>query len=199
MRVPVGVRIIGRSINQVQMLFQFGEPGSRTSREPAEVGVLRLEVFTMATRPRCLERVTALRTCAASHISGASGSNPAIEPAITPVQQAKPIHLPIISRRFDQALPATPFSRPEPRQGRMKSHLHLILQIQESRVGGARATPPGRREADPIGQPQPDHERVEVRVSSYRLKEPLLSLAFPTSSAFSSALRRNVQVERLQT
>jgi hypothetical protein len=40
-------------------------------------------------------------------------------------------------------------------------------------VGGARATPPGRREADPIGQPQPDHERVEVRVSSYRLKEPL--------------------------
>ena len=33
----VSVRIIGRRIDQVQMLFQFGEPDSRTSREPADV------------------------------------------------------------------------------------------------------------------------------------------------------------------
>ena len=37
------------------------------------------------------------------------------------------------------------------------------------------------RRADPTGQPRPDHERVEVRVRSYRLKEPLPSLAFPTT------------------
>ena len=33
----VGIGIIGRSINQIQLLLQLGEPGSRTSREPAAV------------------------------------------------------------------------------------------------------------------------------------------------------------------
>jgi len=59
----VGIWIIGRRIDQVQVLFQFGEPYSRTSREPADVWVLRLEASTMATRPRCSERATAARTC----------------------------------------------------------------------------------------------------------------------------------------
>ena len=68
----------------------------------------------------------------AEHISSASGSNTAIEPAITPIHQAKTIHFPIIPRRFDQALPASSFSRPNARQGRVKSYLHLILQIEVS-------------------------------------------------------------------
>src|SRR5215471_21504691 len=64
---------------------------------------------------------------------------------ITPIHQAKTIHFPMIPRRFDQALPASSFSRPDARQGRMKSHLHLILLIevstwqeseQSSQVGG---------------------------------------------------------------
>ena len=63
MRVPVGVGIIGRGIHQAQMRSQFGKPGSRTSRDPAEVCVLRLSAITMATRPRCLERATAARAC----------------------------------------------------------------------------------------------------------------------------------------
>ncbi len=40
-------------------------------------------------------------------------------------------------------------------------------------MAAGQANQPGRREADPKGQPQPDHERVEVRVQLYRLKEPL--------------------------
>src|SRR6266699_546007 len=68
----------------------------------------------------------------AEHLGCASGSDPTIEPAITPVHQAKAIPLAIVPRRFDQALPTTPLATPYPRQGRVKSHLHLILEIQVS-------------------------------------------------------------------
>ncbi len=40
--------------------------------------------------------------------------------------------MPIISRCFDQALPASSFPRPDARQRRMKGYLHLILQIEVS-------------------------------------------------------------------
>jgi hypothetical protein len=66
------------------------------------------------------------------HISGAPRSNPSIEPAITPIQQAKAIDFPIIPRGFDQALPSSPFLRPDTREGRVKSHPHPILQIEIS-------------------------------------------------------------------
>ncbi len=68
----------------------------------------------------------------AKDIGGASRSNAAIEPAITPVQQAKAVDFPIIPRCFDQALPTSSFSRPDAREGRVKSHLHLVLQIEIS-------------------------------------------------------------------
>jgi hypothetical protein len=64
------------------------------------------------------------------HISGASRSDSAIEPAIAPVHQTKAIDPAIIPRRFDQALPTSPLATPDAREGRMEGHLHLILQIQ---------------------------------------------------------------------
>src|SRR5947209_17265747 len=66
------------------------------------------------------------------NISGAPCGNTAIKPAITPVQQTKAVDFPIISRCFNQALPASSFSRPDARQGRMKRYLHLVLEIQVS-------------------------------------------------------------------
>ena len=66
----------------------------------------------------------------AEHISGASGSDPAIEPTITPVHQAKAVDLAIIPRRFDVALPTSTLATPQPCQRRVKGHLHLILQIE---------------------------------------------------------------------
>jgi hypothetical protein len=68
----------------------------------------------------------------AEHIGRASRSDPAIEPAIAPVQQAKAVDLPIIPRRFDQALPTATLARPHARQRRVKGHLHLILEIEVS-------------------------------------------------------------------
>ena len=79
------------------------------------------------------------------HIGGASRSNSAIEPAIAPVEQAKPIDFPVVSRSLDQALPAPSFEAPDPRECRVKGELHLILQIQvglwqegkqSSKIGG---------------------------------------------------------------
>jgi hypothetical protein len=66
------------------------------------------------------------------HIGSASRSDPPIEPTIAPVDQTKAIDLPIIPRRFDQALPTPSFPRPDARQRRVKGHLHLILQIEVS-------------------------------------------------------------------
>jgi hypothetical protein len=83
--------------------------------------------------------------------------------------------LAIVPRRFDQALPTSPFGSPDTREGRVKCHLHFILQIEESRVAQGGANPAGRREADPTNQLPPGHERVEVRVRSHRLTEPLPS------------------------
>lgn len=47
------------------------------------------------------------------------------------------------------------------------------LEGRGQRVGAARANLQGQWEADPTGQPRPDQERVAVRVSLYRRKEPL--------------------------
>jgi hypothetical protein len=40
--------------------------------------------------------------------------------------------MPIVPRRFDQALPPSPFEAPDTRESRVKGHLHFILQIQVS-------------------------------------------------------------------
>jgi len=66
----------------------------------------------------------------AKHIGRASRSDPPIEPAIAPVQQAKAVDLPILPRRFDQALPTSPLATPHARQRRVKGHLHLILEVE---------------------------------------------------------------------
>jgi len=68
----------------------------------------------------------------AEDLSGASRGNSSIEPAITPVQQAKAVDFPMIPRCLDQPLPASSFSRPDAREGWVKSHLHLILQLEIS-------------------------------------------------------------------
>jgi len=57
--------------------------------------------------------------------------------------------MPIIARRFHQALPATPFQAPDPCESRMKGKLHLVLQVeigsreqrQEFRHIGRKLTP----------------------------------------------------------
>jgi len=68
----------------------------------------------------------------AEHISGASRGDPTIKPAITPISQAEARDLPIICRRMDQPLPASTLLAPPTCEGRMKGHLHLIVQIEIS-------------------------------------------------------------------
>src|SRR5512135_80041 len=63
-------------------------------------------------------------------ISSSSRGDPAIKPAVSPVDQPKAIDLAVLARRFHQPLPTTPFQAPDPRQGGMKGKLHLILQVE---------------------------------------------------------------------
>src|SRR4249920_3334884 len=102
------------------MLLELGEPCSRTSREPAEVWVLRLSAITIATRPRCVGASHGSTHLLVEHIGSPSRSDPAIEPAIAPVDQPKAKDHAVIPRRFDQALPTSTLARPHARQRRVK-------------------------------------------------------------------------------
>ena len=68
----------------------------------------------------------------AEYISSASLSHAAIEPAITPIQQTKTIDFAVLPRCFDQTLPVSPSSRPDPCESWVKGHMHLILEIKIS-------------------------------------------------------------------
>lgn len=61
-----------------------------------------------------------------------AATRPSNQPSRQPIQQPKAIDFPIIPRGFNQMLPTSSFSRQEAREGRMKSHLYLILQIEVS-------------------------------------------------------------------
>src|SRR5712691_3812931 len=82
-----------------------------------------------STRLRTRHRSAHLLT---KDISRPSRSDSAIKPSISPVHQSKAIDLAVITRRFHQTLPATPFQAPDPRKGRVKGKLHLILQVEIS-------------------------------------------------------------------
>jgi hypothetical protein len=127
----VGVGIIGRGIHQAQMLAQFGK---HAAHEQGPSRGMRLEVVgNHDSHSSSLFGTSHSGTdLLAEDISRASWSDPSIEPASTPVQQAKAIDFSIIPRCLDQTLPASSFSRPEARKSWMKSHLHLIWQIEIS-------------------------------------------------------------------
>ena len=127
----VGIRIIGRRIHQIQLVLTLAEQASHEQGASRSVG-LQI-VGNHDGHPSTLLGTSHGGThLLTEHISGASRSNPAIEPAIAPVHQAKAIDLAIVPRRFDQALPPSPFAAPDTRERRVKGHLHLILQIQVS-------------------------------------------------------------------
>jgi hypothetical protein len=125
----VGIGIIGRGIDQVQLLLQLGEQATYQEGTSGSVSLEVVGNHDSHTSATCgaRNRGTHLFT---EHISGASRIDPAIEPAIAPVHQAKAVDLAIVSRRLDQALPTTPFAAPDTGKGRMKGKLDLILQIE---------------------------------------------------------------------
>ena len=53
-----------------------------------------------------------------------------VEPAVTPVDQAKAIDLLVGAGRGDPALAAPPLARPDPSERGVEGDLHLILQLE---------------------------------------------------------------------
>ncbi len=125
----VGIRIIGGGIDEVEPLLQLGKHAAHQQRSGCSMSpeIIGNHQSDPPATGRASDSCTHLFT---EHIGGASRSNSAIEPAIAPVEQAKAIHLAVVSRGLDQALPASPFEAPEPRERRVKGELHLILQIE---------------------------------------------------------------------
>ncbi len=127
----VGIRVIGGGIHQIQVLLEFAEQAAHEQRASRSVG---LEIIgNHHGHPSALLGTSHSNThLLTKHISGASGSDPAIEPAIAPVDQTKAVDLAIISRSLDQTLPTSTFATPQAREGWVEGHLHLILQIEVS-------------------------------------------------------------------
>ncbi len=114
----IGVRVVGRSVDKVQMFSQFSKHVAH------EQGASRCVGFKIVSNHDGHSASLLGTNCGATHllaeyVSGASCSDPAIEPAITPVHQAKAVHFSIVSRCFDQALPSSSFSRPNTCEGRV--------------------------------------------------------------------------------
>src|SRR5437588_7372088 len=127
----VGIRIIGRSIHQIQLILKLAE---QAAHEQGASGSMSLQIVgNHDGHPSPLLGTSHGGThLLTEHLSSASRSNSAIEPAIAPVHQTEAIDLAIVPRRFDQALPTSPFEAPDTRESRVKSHLHFILQIEVS-------------------------------------------------------------------
>jgi hypothetical protein len=108
----VGIGIIGRPIDQVEVLLQSGQ---HTTHEQGTCRGVRLEIVRKhdGDTPATLGTSNSSTHLLTKHISGASRCNPAIEPAIAPVYQTKAVDLAVISRCLDQTLPAPSFPRPD--------------------------------------------------------------------------------------
>lgn len=187
----------GRGRNQAQRLFAFGQhaapqQGASRGRGRERVGHPDGHASSLFGTSH---RATSLL---AEDISGASRSDPAIEPAITPVHQTTAGDVPSIPRCVDQTLPTSSFSRPEAREGWVKGHLPLVLPREIStRHQREHVFPVGRKLIPPVSL---DQIRNGERFGDGRTGETHRSpQAFSTSSACSSALRLSVHVERLQT
>jgi hypothetical protein len=193
----LGVRVIGRSLHHTRRLFAFGQ---QTAHEQGASRGLRLEIVsnphgTVSSLWRTSDGMTRVLT---EDISGAPCGNTAIKPPIAPVQQAKTIDVPMIGRCLDQAWPASSFPRPDACDGRVKGHRHLIVRRQmrvwqqseqTSQIGGkliAQVSLNQIRNGERFGDGRPGEQNLSPQ-------------AFPTESVFSSALRRSVQVDRVQT
>lgn len=127
----VRIRIIGRSVHQIQLFLELAEQTAHKQGASRSVGpkIIGNHDGNPSTLLGTSHSSTHLLT---EHISRASRRNTAIEPAITPVHQAKAVDLAIVPRRLYQALPSSPFATPYTCEGWVKGNLYFILQIEIS-------------------------------------------------------------------
>jgi hypothetical protein len=93
---------------------------------------------------------------------GAEGRRPAalrqlpVEPAVAPVDQPEAVPLAVGARRLHQALAPAALAAPDPGQGGVQGHLHLVLQVQ---VGaGQQAQQALQVGRDEVGQGRVRHQ-----------------------------------------
>ncbi len=127
----VGIWVISRGIDEIQLLLQFGE---QATHEQGTSGGVGLEIIGNhnGNPPATLRANYSRPHLFTKHIGRPSRSDPAIEPAIAPVYQTKAVYFAVVPRSLDQTLSPPPFTAPDPCEGWVKGKLHLILQIEVS-------------------------------------------------------------------
>src|SRR5215510_4558583 len=122
----------------------------------------------------------------------------AVKPARTPIDEAKAINLVVSARGLDQPLPAPAFPAPDPREGRMKRKLDLILEIEIGvRQEGPQFFQVWRHCLQEIGIHKSGNGWRRRRAGPGQ--DYLYPQTFPTSPGCASALRLSVQVGRWRT
>jgi hypothetical protein len=194
---PIGVRIIGWGVDQPQYSPAGTQHLSHKQRVLRRVGA---QVIGEDDRPPTPRLRASHRPCQllGKRRGRPSGSQLVVEPALSPVDQAKALNLAIVAGGLDPALARSPATTPETGQGRVQGQLHLILQVevghrqqgkQRGKIG-RRLLPVGFRDqrlkGGWLGRGRPGQESLHPQ-------------AFPRWPGCSSALRLRVQVGRLQT
>src|SRR5262245_37112349 len=121
---PIGVRVVGRGIEQPQVLVPLRQRladqlGACRGMGP-QVGDDDQSAAATSTRPS-----DSGPDLGAKDIGSAAWGQAAFKPAVTPVDEPKAIDLVMGSRGFYPALSAAAFATPLPSQGRMKRQLDL--------------------------------------------------------------------------
>jgi len=124
----IGVRVIGRSVDQMQLALQLGQ--YLTNQPRAGLGV-RSQVVGNHNRHSATGRragdgrthLFAKRRCCTARRQAA------IKPAVHPVHDAEAVELGVYSRGDYQSLAPPIFAAPHPGQRRVKGKLHFILEV----------------------------------------------------------------------
>jgi hypothetical protein len=128
---PIGIWVIGGRIDEPQTVGKLRQHLTHQSRPARGMGtqIVDEDDGYAPSGPRPGDGGPDL---GAKNISGASWSQSAVKPALTPINEAETIDLVVGPGRLDQALPPSAFATPDAGQGRMERKLDFILQIEIS-------------------------------------------------------------------
>src|SRR5687768_17350354 len=122
---PIGVGVIGRRVDQPQVVAQLGQHLAHQLRPGGSMGPQIIGNYkryaSPGTRPS-----HGSPYLGAKDIRRAAGGQATVKPARAPVDKPKAIHLVVGSRGLDPALPAPAFPAPHAGEGGMEGKLDLV-------------------------------------------------------------------------
>ena len=125
---PIGVGVLGRWVDQPQVVAQLGQHLAHQLRPGGGMGPQIIGHHKRQAPPGARPG-HGRPSLGAKDIRRAAGGQATVKPARAPVDKPKAIHLVVGSRRLDPALPASAFPTPPAGEGGMAGKVDLVLEI----------------------------------------------------------------------